>query len=78
MTILLIFDEMTYHPQSQLLANPAPEEELIASLSVDCVILGFENEELKILLVQHNGGPKDGQWALPGDFVKKSIDLNNF
>lgn len=66
---------MSYHPQSQLLANPSPEEELMSSISVDCVILGFEDENLKVLLIQHHGGPKDGEWALPGDFIKKDMDL---
>lgn len=66
---------MTIHHQSQLLANPSPVDELMPSLSVDCVILGFEEEKLKVLLVQHHGGPKDGEWALPGDFVKKEMDL---
>ncbi|GLR19803.1 NUDIX hydrolase [Portibacter lacus] len=66
---------MAYHPQSELLANPSPEDELMHSISVDCVILGFEDEKLKVLLIQHHGGPKDGEWALPGDFIKKNIDL---
>ncbi len=67
---------MKFHPQSQLLANPTPKEQLMPSLSVDCVIIGFEEEQLKVLLIQHQGGPKDGEWALPGDFVKKGMDLN--
>lgn len=46
------------------------------SLSVDCVILGFDEEQLKVLLIQHRGGPKDGEWALPGDFVNKYMDLD--
>jgi hypothetical protein len=66
---------MRYHPQSQLLANPSPEDDLMPSLSVDCVILGFEEDQLKVLLIQHHGGPRDGEWALPGDFVKKDMDL---
>jgi ADP-ribose pyrophosphatase YjhB (NUDIX family) len=64
-----------YHHHSKVLVNPIPEEELMPSVSVDCVILGFEEEKLKVLLVQHNGGPKDGQWALPGDFIRKDCDL---
>ncbi|WP_235298416.1 NUDIX hydrolase [Portibacter marinus] len=68
---------MTFHPFSQTLINPSPEENLIPSLSVDCVILGFEDDQLKVLLIQHHGGPKDGEWALPGDFVHKNIDLES-
>lgn len=66
---------MIFHPQSQLLANPSPSEDLMPSLSVDCVILGFEEDQLKVLLIQHSGGPRDGEWALPGDFVNKNLDL---
>lgn len=66
---------MEFHPHSKVLADPSPEKELIPSLSVDCVILGFENEKLEVLLIQHRGGPKDGEWALPGDFVKREMDL---
>lgn len=65
------------HPQSLLLAGPSPEAELLSHISVDCVILGFENEQLKVLLIQHNGGPKDSEWALPGDFVHKDHSLSS-
>ncbi len=65
----------SYHAQSQLLADPTPKSELMAGVSVDCVILGFEEEKLKVLLIQHNGGPKDGCWALPGDFVNNNCNL---
>jgi len=67
---------MKFHPHSQVLANPIPEIDLMSSVSVDCVILGFEENKLKVLLIQHKGGPKDGEWALPGDFVQKDMDLN--
>ncbi len=43
-------------------------------LSVDCVIFGFHENELKVLLIRW----KDGPWCLPGGFVKKeeSIDTS--
>lgn len=75
-TILFTFISMIFHPQSQLLANPTPQKHLMPSLSVDCVTLGFENDQLKILLIQHCGGPRDGKWALPEDFVHKHLDLD--
>lgn len=64
-----------YHHLSSTLVDPSPELELMADVSVDCVILGFEEDKLKVLLVQHNGGPKDGAWALPGDFIGKNRHL---
>lgn len=39
------------------------------ALTVDCVIFGLDNEELKVMLIQRNLGPFEGQWALPGGFV---------
>lgn len=42
-------------------------------LSVDCVILGFHHNELKILLLKL----KDlERWALPGGFVEKEEDVD--
>ena len=41
-------------------------------LSVDCVIFGFHENELKVLLLRW----KDGPWCLPGGFVKKEESLN--
>ena len=64
-----------FHPNSQLLADPVPQDELMPEHSVDCVILGFEDEKLKVLLVQHPGGAGDGKWALPGDFLRKVTGL---
>lgn len=51
-------------------------DEIIDVLSVDCVIFGFKNAQLYILLVKHGIGPTLGQWALPGSWVKynESID----
>lgn len=42
----------------------------IAALSIDCLIFGFKNSELDILLVQHGGGISRGSWALPGGWIK--------
>lgn len=45
--------------------------------SIDCVIFGFDDGELKILLIQRNEEPFKDWWALPGHIVEKdqSIDL---
>ena len=40
--------------------------EIIDAVSVDCVIFGFKNAELSVLLVKHGTGNTKGQWALPG------------
>ena len=42
-------------------------------LSIDCVIFGFHNNELKVLLSKF---PKIDVWALQGGFVKKQEDID--
>ena len=38
-------------------------------VAVDCIIFGFDGENLKILLVQRNFEPKKGEWSLMGGFI---------
>ncbi len=40
-----------------------------AALTVDCVVFGLDEEELKIMLIQRGQPPFEGSWALPGGFV---------
>ncbi len=40
-----------------------------AALTVDCVVFGLDDEELKVLLIQRDLPPFEGRWALPGGFV---------
>lgn len=49
-------------------------ELFVPGLSVDCVIIGFEDHKLKILILKWNSDI-DG-WALPGGFVLKNEDLD--
>ena len=39
------------------------------ALTVDCVVFGFDEGELKVLLIQRALEPFQGKWALPGGFV---------
>ena len=45
-------------------------------LAVDCIIFGFDDQKLKILLVKRDIEPELGKWSLMGGFVQKveSID----
>ena len=47
------------------------------AVTVDCVIFGLDEGELKILLIQRALPPYKGQWALPGGFVQldESLDI---
>jgi 8-oxo-dGTP diphosphatase len=44
--------------------------EIIDALSIDCLIFGFRNGELDILLIKHGEGISRGRWALPGGWIK--------
>ena len=39
------------------------------ALTVDCVVFGFDEGELKVALIQRALAPFEGKWALPGGFV---------
>lgn len=45
-------------------------------LAVDCIIFGFDKENLKILLIKRNFEPEKGQWSLIGGFLKKEENLD--
>ncbi|OQY26702.1 MAG: NUDIX hydrolase [Candidatus Cloacimonetes bacterium 4572_55] len=46
------------------------------ALTVDCVIFGFKEEGLKLLLIQRSEYPFRGEWALPGGFVEMEESLD--
>ena len=46
------------------------------ALSVDCGILGFENNELKVLLIRSDLEEYKDQWSLLGDLVKPEENLD--
>src|SRR5204862_1643220 len=41
-----------------------------AALTVDCVVFGLDESELKVLLIERALEPFKGKWALPGGFVR--------
>lgn len=47
-----------------------------AALTVDCVVFGIDQGELKVLLIRRGLEPFRGQWALPGGFVRIDEDLD--
>lgn len=46
-------------------------------LAVDCIIFGFDNEGLKILLIKRDFEPEKGKLSLIGGFLKKEEVLNS-
>ncbi len=47
-----------------------------SAFSVDSVIFGFDESDLKILLIKRGTTPFLGKWALPGDLVYPNEDLD--
>jgi 8-oxo-dGTP diphosphatase len=47
------------------------------SLTVDCVVFGFDDGELKVMLIQRGLAPFAGKWALPGGFVRVDETLDD-
>jgi 8-oxo-dGTP diphosphatase len=45
-------------------------------LSVDCIIFGFDEEKLKVLLIRSDLTKYSGKWSLLGDLVFPSEDLD--
>lgn len=60
------------HNQSQLQAAP----HIIRTVSIDCVIFSLEKGQLKVLLVQHGDGIREGQWGLPGGWILENESLD--
>lgn len=40
--------------------------------AVDCIIFGFDNEDLKVLFIKRDFEPEKGKWSLMGGFMKKN------
>src|SRR5215203_2221657 len=45
------------------------------SVTVDIVVFGLDEQDLKVLLIQRDLEPFQGKWALPGGFVRMEEDL---
>ncbi len=44
-------------------------------VALDCIIFGFDGEELKLLLIKRNFEPERGNWSLMGGFLNEQEDL---
>lgn len=44
-------------------------------VALDCIIFGFDGEELQVLLIKRNFEPEQGNWSLMGGFLNKDEDL---
>lgn len=48
-----------------------------AALTVDCVVFGLDEADLKVMLIQRDLTPFRGKWALPGGFVRVDESLED-
>lgn len=46
-------------------------------VGIDCIIFGFMNGELSLLLLKRNFEPARGQWSLMGGFVQEGESVDN-
>ena len=54
-------------------ASPHLKKEFVSSISIDCVVFGFHDTTLKVLLIKlHNSEA----WGIPGGYLKKDEDLD--
>ncbi len=56
---------------------PTASNERLKSISIDCVIFGFNKNHLQILLIKRPNDPQKGQWALPGGFINEDENLDD-
>ena len=57
-------------------ADLAHVPDFTIGVSVDCVIFGFEDNKLKVLLIKSEMQPYKSYWALLGDIVKSNEDID--
>jgi 8-oxo-dGTP diphosphatase len=46
-------------------------------IAIDCIIFGFDGENLKLLLIKRNFEPEQGKWSLLGGFVREEENLED-
>ena len=58
------------------MTQPFYQAEARFHVAVDCIILGFMDNELKVLVYKRTFEPLLGQWSLMGGFVKSGESIN--
>ncbi|MFH6961251.1 NUDIX domain-containing protein [Flavobacterium plurextorum] len=56
---------------------PKSEQNAMKAITIDCVVFGFEEGSLEVLLVQHAEGISKGKWGLPGGWIHKNESTDN-
>lgn len=58
------YTSMTMEEKQYIYKYPHP------AVTTDCVIFGFDGNDIQVLLIERGIEPYKGKWALPGGFVK--------
>ncbi len=45
-------------------------------VALDCIIFGFDSQELKLLCIKRDFEPEKGKWSLMGGFLKEEEDID--
>jgi hypothetical protein len=61
------------HSQKENNQHFGEVSDFLPGISIDCVVIGFDLQQLNILLLKMKKG---GQWLLPGGFVHKEEDMD--
>jgi ADP-ribose pyrophosphatase YjhB (NUDIX family) len=67
-------DQTTLSKTNKNLTYKYQDEDKVL-LAVDCIIFGFDEEDLKILLIKRGFEPEKGKWSLVGGFLKQRENL---
>ncbi|MDG3581719.1 NUDIX hydrolase [Galbibacter pacificus] len=52
------------------------EEKVMNAITIDCVIFGFDEGKLEVLLIEHAEGISKGKWGLPGGWIKEDESID--
>lgn len=56
--------------------KPSLRDRHAVAVSVDCLVFGYDEGQLQVLLIQRRKSPFEGRWALPGGFVEDRETLH--
>lgn len=65
------------HLKNAAIEKSSHTEYFNIAVSVDCVILGYDERQLKVLLIKSDLEEFEGMWSLLGDLVRPDEDLEN-
>jgi 8-oxo-dGTP diphosphatase len=46
------------------------------TIAIDCIVFGFEDDELRLLMIKRRIEPRKGDWSLMGGFVREGESLD--